>query len=364
MSARRKRSSWGCVTKLASGVYRIRWTEAGRRRSETVHGTRREADDRLAALRVQCGSEPSARVPTVAEVYERHYLPDLKERVVPHTVRTMESMWRAVVQPRWGSARLDEVRPLALQEWLLTLTSSQAKDAVRLLSGVYKRAMLYELVDRSPVTPGLRMPDRRALRRTSAVIAEGDVDAYHAAAVAADVEAVFVLACCCGLRVGESLGVRVGEVERDESTGALIAAVPVIRQVDDAGEVLERLKTRRSARWAAVGEPWASRLLDLQDAAAARGDVWLTDDGFGTPRSQRSVRRAWEKAVAAAKLDHMPLQNLRATFASRMEGRVPVESIARLMGHAKPTITFATYERPDKATFVRAAAAAVGVAGT
>lgn len=358
MTARRKRSSWGCVTRLAPGVYRLRWTDSGRRRSETVHGSRREADDRLAALRVACGSAPSRRVPTVAEAYERHYLPDLKGRVVPHTVKTMESMWRAVVGPKWGSIRLDDVRPLELQEWLLTLTSSQAKDAVRLLSGVYKRAMLFELVDRSPVTPGLRMPDRRALRRTSAVIAEGDLEAYHAASVAADVEAVFVLACCCGLRVGESLGVRVGEVERDGSTGQALAVVPVARQVDDAGEVLERLKTQRSARWAACGEPWASRLLALQDAAAARGDAWLVDDGLGNPRSQRSVRRAWERAVRDAGLGHMPLQNLRATFASRMEGRVPVESIARLMGHAKPTITFKTYERPDRSTFVRAAAAA------
>ena len=67
--ARRQRASWGCVQRLGRDRYRIRyWADLGdgyRRRTETVRGTRREADARLAALRGlhECSPRPP-RAPT------------------------------------------------------------------------------------------------------------------------------------------------------------------------------------------------------------------------------------------------------------------------------------------------------------
>ena len=53
----------------------------------------------------------------------------------------------------------------------------------------------------------------------------------------------------------------------------------------------------------------------------------------------------------------MLLKNLRATFATQMDARdVPVEQIARLMGHASPDITFGVYERPGRDRSVQIAA--------
>lgn len=356
---RRKRSSWGCVQRVAPNVYRLRWVEGGRRRSETVRGTRREADDRMAQIRVECGSGPSKRTWTVGEVYGRFYLPDLESRVAPSTLRSMESSWRVHVQPRWGAVALDDVRPIDLQEWLLTLTAASAQIALKVLHGVWRVALMYEATERNPLAAGFRMPTGRKIDRTRAVVAAADMGAYYSAALSEGLGAVFVLCACCGLRVGESLGVRAGEVSREEAGGAVVAAVPVSRQVCEDGEVRERLKTEGSARWSATAEPWASALLGLQTEALTRGDEWLTDDGTGSPRGQGAVRRQWGRALKRAGLERVPLQNLRATFATQMAGKlVPVERIARLMGHSKPGITYSTYERPGKEEFVAIAASA------
>lgn len=373
--ARRQRASWGCVQRVRPGTYRIRYMRDGVRRSETVRGTRREADDRLAALRVECGSAPAARPVTVGQAYERHYLP-LAEGAADTTRANTLSAWRVHVAPRWEGVALRDVRPCDVQEWLLTLTAAQARSALRVLRGVFREAALYGLVDGSPLSVAFRMPRRVDSPRPRSTVEPSLMGAYYAAALSEGLGAMFILAACCGLRVGESLGPRVGEVLREERGGVAVAAVPVLRQVggtgavavrDEGGREVERLKTRKSARWAAVGGEWAERLLSLQDEARGRGDVWLTDDGLGGPLSQKAARAAWGRAVEAAGLPPVLLKNLRATFATQMDARdVPVEQIARLMGHSTPSITFDVYERPgmDRAVQIAARAAGFGEVGT
>lgn len=370
--ASKKRSSWGCVQRVAQGKYRLRWMEDGVRRTETLHGTRREADDRMAEIRTRVGSGPSKRQVTVGEAYERYYWPHVRDTAVDNTRANTASIWRAHVSPRWAGAALRDVRPAELQEWLLSLTRSQATAALRVMRGVFREAALYELADPAPLAVCYRMPDRVSKPRSREVVAAADMERYWQAAKCSGLGAMFVLAACCGLRVGEALGPKVGEVGREERDGTVVAVVPVLRQVDEngrvavreaGGEQVERLKTRKSARWAAVGGEWAERLLALQDEAAERGDVWMTDDGLGGPVAQKATREAWQAALGRAGLPYVLLKNLRATFATQMDAKnVPVEQIARLMGHATPNITFDVYERPgrDRAAQIAATAAAHG----
>ena len=364
--ARRQRASWGCVQRVEAGKYRLRWMEGGKRRTETLYGTRREADDRMAEIRTRVGSGPSKRPVTVGEAYERWYLPAVEQSAAPNTLANTRSSWRTHVSPRWAAVPLDDVRPADVQVWLLALTRWQAELAMRVLRGVYREASIYGLASSDPMSVRYRVPDRVEHARARDVIGTADMEAYWEAASSCGLGAMFVLAACCGLRVGESLGPMVGEVEREEAEGVTVAAGPVLRQVDKHGRVpvrtvggveRPRLKTPGSHRWAAVGGKWAERLLGLQDEAAARGDRWLTDDGTGGPMGQATASKAWGEALEAARLPRVLLKNLRATFATQMDARdVPVEQIARLMGHASPDITFGVYERPGRDRSVQIAA--------
>ena len=354
--SRKKRSSWGSVQKLSTNRYRLRWIEAGTRKSEIVHGTRREAEDRLAALRVARAEATESRV-TVEDVYNRYYLPECKRTTAEATQKLTEGTWERYVLPRWGNLALDKVKPLDVQEWLLTLTASTAPIALKILRGVYRLAMIYELADKSPVAVNFERPTNGVLARTSRVIEESEMEVYYSAALAARIPAVFILCACAGLRVGEALGVRVGEIERETVGSSVLACVPVARQVGNDGSVSDRLKTPKSARWSACGGVWAGRLLELQAEAQEHGDVWLTDNGLGCPAKQSDARRWWMRELDRAGLERVPLQNLRPTYATHMGNKqAPVESVARLMGHSKPTITYGVYERPTKAGFVALAA--------
>ena len=201
--ASKKRSSWGCVQRVAQGKYRLRWMEDGKRRTETLYGTRREADDRMAEIRTRVGSGPSKRPVTVGEAYERWYLPAVEQSAAPNTLANTRSSWRTHVSPRWAAVPLDDVRPADVQVWLLALTRWQAELALRVLRGVYREASIYGLASSDPTSVRYRMPDRVEHARSRDVIGTADMEAYWEAASSCGLGAMFVLAACCGLRVGE-----------------------------------------------------------------------------------------------------------------------------------------------------------------
>ena len=90
MPRKRKRSSWGSVRRSARDTYVLRWWEdapEGRvRRCETFHGTRREADDRMAEIRVSANRGAS---PTLAWFWERYYSRDVA-KLRSNTQRTFD----------------------------------------------------------------------------------------------------------------------------------------------------------------------------------------------------------------------------------------------------------------------------------
>ncbi len=63
------RSRFGSVHRVGHGVYRIFWTEEGRRQSKTIHGERRDAD--LALGRIQGGLETVGEPDTVRQFWRK-----------------------------------------------------------------------------------------------------------------------------------------------------------------------------------------------------------------------------------------------------------------------------------------------------
>jgi hypothetical protein len=120
-----KRSAWASITEVRAGeCYRIRYWSAGpdgyRRRSCTIRGTRKQAEQRRAELMLAHSDD--APCPTVGEVWERWYLPATVRRVddgdlSEHTLMQTRSTWNRHVSPRWESVPCDAVRPLHIQQW-------------------------------------------------------------------------------------------------------------------------------------------------------------------------------------------------------------------------------------------------------
>lgn len=349
-----RRSSFGSITRMGRDTWRLRWwadTPEGRRRvSETVRGTKRDAEHRLAEVHVGVGVQRGG-CPTVGYVYERLWLPDASARVAPNTMRMYRSSWAAHCRDRWARVPLSEVRRIDVQDWLLSKSYSVACAAKTLLKQVGDAAVLYDLHGSNPFAFAARLPKNESPRDKGVYTLDGLLSVALAARGTA-IEAAVILAGLGSCRVGESLGVRCDEVRPMEAGGVRFAVADIGRQVDNnTGELVDSLKTRQSARQVLLPERVGDRLLDIAAERLAVGDPWLVGDGTGAPMDQRGLRACWRGVVDAAGVEYIDFRNLRNSWetAMRHEAGVPPHVIEPLMGHSGKGVTAMYYDRPSTA---------------
>lgn len=362
-------------------AYRLRFmadTGDGRgyaRRTEVVRGTRKDAHARLAELRARYEGQQrdprlraAARLSgiTLRDAYERWWLPDAEDRVAegsysPRSLATATGMWRKYVEPRWGGVGVADIRPLALQEWLLALGSqaaaSKSKAVIRQTLAFCVR---YEAVGANVADGGYRMPKKPAPRNESAYTLD-ELGEIAAAVAGSPIEGAVLLSAFGGARVGESLGVMAGEVRLVEARGLPVAVAPIVRQVDNGdGRVTERLKTGHSKRPLVIPGPIGVRLAGIAAAAGGRGDAWLVDRGDGTNFRQSAYLKVYKAALEAAGLRYMPPGQLRNAWQTYTHWvlRLPTEMVEKMMGHSNGGVTFKHYDRPDETLFAEAVAEA------
>lgn len=347
---RKSRSTWGSNDDAGAGRRRLRyWADLhdGKgytRRSMTIVGTRRDGDEMLARLRVEHSKDRPT--PTVGEVYERWWLPELVDRhesgeLSRSALVNYRSRWNRHVAPRWAGVQVTDVRALDVQSWLMGgMTAEMAKASLRVLRSVLDMAVRYEVTDHNPAAARYRMP--RGTVRTHSK------DVYTAAEMIAALDAVrgtvaYVPAVLCGVascRPGESLGVLRSELMAAEVGGMTLAVADLARQVDRDGHVVEGLKTPQSARPVVVPEPWSLDLL-------AQPGPWLVGSGE-RPVSQTIVRAAWDDALAAAGISPIPFRNLRNSWRTYMRWELGVaeDMLESMMGHVGRNVGEQHYDRP------------------
>lgn len=355
MPRKRKRSSWGCVEPVRNGVWRIRYwrdTPRGRRRvSETFSGTRREANGRLAELRLQSGDDYGGD-PTVGELWDSLYRPYAEalveaDRMKPATLRAYESLWNRHVSPRWAEIPCSQVTPGDVQTWLLGMKGPTASTAKAVLSNVLDRAVASRIVPSNAASDCRFVAPSESAGRDKTVWTLEQVRAVGSALRGDPMEAAFLLQAHGGLRVGEAFAVTVSDVT-EASTRPRVAAVRVDKtSAMDAAGTVGPTKTRKGRTAYLVGEP-ADRLLELRDEAAAEGRELLSED-FGRPYTRFSARRVWDTAELPAGVPRIPMRNLRNSYETYMhwELGVPIGTTSKLLGHASTATTERHYDRPS-----------------
>lgn len=363
MPRRKRRSAWASITELDRGErYRIRYwgTDSSgvyRRMSETVRGTRMDAERRRSELMLAHSDD--APCPTVGQAWERWVLPAYERRLEDGTLaaqslRQYRGAWSLHVSPTWSDVPCDAVRPLGVQQWLSGLTYTQAQSGMKVLSAIMDAAVRYECVDHNPMREKYLMPSKSTVsERDKGVWTLSELVAASGRVRGEWLEPAFLLAAFGGCRVGESLGVLAGEVELGRVEGVPVALSRVERQVGRLGEVVPSLKTEESRRVVVVAGMAALRLAEI--ASALPRDWFLTHDGFGMSQPQSRLTRAW----SALGMEH-PFRNLRNSWQTwmRWEAGLPPYYIEPLMGHKVAGVTGAHYDRPTQDVLAAAVARA------
>lgn len=158
---------------------------------------------------------------------------------------------------------------------------------------------------------------------------------------------LYELAVFAGLRRGELLALRYGDLVGDE--------LHVSRQVDDEGREHPYTKTDSSHRRVPVGEfldAWRAHRVAQQ--AEGHGEAWRPD-GLVFPTSEGTIMRTsnlsrhFKQVLAAAGLPPIRFHDLRHTAASLMidAGAAPT-SVSRVLGHRSPRMVMERYSHGDE----------------
>jgi integrase len=173
-----------------------------------------------------------------------------------------------------------------------------------------------------------------------------------------------LLLVATGLRWGEAIGLRVGDVD-------LLARVPILRvqralhELSSSGElVFTDPKTRHSRRTVSFTTKVAAALAGLVAGRDRDEQLFLTLTGR-TVRT-RNFRRTWQKALKRAGLEGLRVHDLRHTHAAMLisAGR-QLTAIQRRLGHSSIAVTSDLYghlrEEVDEGILVAVEAALEGV---
>lgn len=353
------RRDWGSITHVRKGVWRLRYwaqTDTGYRRcSQTVRGTRKDAGERLAELRIAHGHD--APCPTVQMIWERWYLPDRQRMVAQgdlaqQSLEQYQSTWRRHVAPRWADVPADCVRPMDVQQWLLSLKRVAAESSMHLLRQVMDYATRYGFLATNPMAMRYLLPSSSTVNhQEDGVWSVEELGDVWRACWGTWFEPAMLLAGFGGCRVGESLGARASDVRFELVGGVPIAFVHIERQIDARAREVARTKNRWSVRTALLaGEP-SKRLWRLAEHVPA--GAYLTHLPGKTYVTQRELRQAFRQALEASDVPVHLFKNLRKTWQTnaRWVLRLPPWIVEPMMGHAGTGVTSHHYDRPAEQEF-------------
>lgn len=266
-----------------------------------------------------------------------------KSRTVePATLKNEQSMIDKHIAPRWADVKIDEIRRLDVQAWVLALPLAQ--ESARRVLGVFvsslSAAVEDGVLDMNPAHR-IKLPPRPQGREV--FLSREQFDALAAAIPEKHNRAIVKLLAGTGMRWGELAGLHWHNLD-------LRQGFVTVRDVLSAGEIKPYPKGRKQRRVPLFD--WVVEDLDAtvsKVVCEAKHRIGLCESGLvlrtatGSPLNDRNFyRRVLAPALKEAKLEHLgvTLHDLRHTYASWLaQAGIPLERIGDLLGHSSVTTT-------------------------
>jgi integrase len=280
---------------------------------------------------------------TVDQLIEHYRLTELTEANVK-TKRTKEvydHQLTAVISPRWGTCRLKEVKPIAVETWLNGQVAPGTKAKTKgVMSILFQHAMRYEWATTNPI---------RLVRQSAMPLQEEIVlTPIEIAALLSELRDPFytliLLVSVTGLRRGELFGLRWGDVDFEQ------AEIRVVRSIVD--QVEGPPKTLASRRPIPMSLALASALENWRKQTSYPDPLdWI----FASPQAlgrkpywpdavlKRHVFPAAERAGITKRIGW---HSFRRTLATLLQSSgASVKTTQELLRHSSPLMTMGTYAK-------------------
>jgi integrase len=319
---------------------------SGTRRWAVVHGSLDDAEAKRSELRLR--RRRGERIQPIRQSFEQYAWEWLERQPVRERTREVHS-WalREHLIPYFGRRRLDQISVDDVANFIAAmgrkgLRGSTTLTALRPLSKILAHAARRGAIPVNPCSQ-LERGERPRLddQRPKRILALDEMQAVIASADSEQYRCLLELLITAGLRIGEALGLTVGDLDRKHS---------LIRVEYQLGRDGNRtpLKTEESRRAIDIPPQLMRRLVALVSERGALGNpaalVFASRNGSGLVR--KVARGALQRAAKAAKLapPAPSLHDLRHSHASMLIALdVPVVDVQRRLGHRKPDTTLRVY---------------------
>jgi integrase len=360
MKHTRQRYQHGSLTieKRSNGekVWVYRWRETSQL-GQTVHrkrviGTRAEYPTKFTALKAVDGvrlevnvEAASSSAPiTVDEVIAHYKETELADtnRKTARTKQVYEHQLDTVISPKWGSHRLKDVKPIAVETWLngMPVAPGTRYKTKGVMSILFQHAMRYEWAASNPI----RLVRQSALPLQEEIVLEPVEIAALLAELRDPFRTLILLASVTGLRRGELFGLKWEDVDFNE------AEIRVVRSIVDQVEGPPKTLASR-------------RPLPMSSELAAALENWRKQTTFSGPKNwvfasplalgqkpywpdavlKRHIFPAAERAGITKRIGW---HSFRRTLATLLQSSgASVKTTQELMRHSSPVMTLGTYAK-------------------
>jgi integrase len=358
---RRTRYQQGSVQrekrKRGTDVWVFRWWETAsdgsEKRRKAIVGTVKtfptEATALKAAqaLRIDANQDvplTEAGPETVAELIAHYKLKELagddQRKKAFSTRAAYECYLRAWILPRWGELKLDQIKPVAVEEWLGSIKRARGTKAKirNIMSALFQHAMRYEWIERNPIQL-VRQSAKR--ERTPEVLELHELQGLLGK-LAVRERTLVLLDAATGLRVSELLALRWRDVNFDS------LELSVTRSIWH--QVLGDCKTEASAKPVPMDESMSA---DLQrwrrQSPYPMPDDWIFASpsmGGKQPYWPDNLMKRYIQPVAHAAGIHKNIgwHTFRHSFGTLLKANgEDVKTVQELLRHANSRITLDVY---------------------
>jgi len=285
--------------------------------------------------------DPDDDMPLLSK-YLDQFFETYKTKQEQNTLVNRERIIRNHIKPKFGAWRLDKITTTSIQKWFNDLAKTYSKETIlkikNTLSPVFDSAVEDEIITRNPLkSKRIEICGREVEHHKALPKAKMDEIKAGLMSLQPNVRNLGGLLCYTGMRFEEALGCKF-----EDFSGEWLTIRRAVVHPDRNQPIIKATKTATSNRII----PCPEELKNILSSGPQNGFVVASkkDPTRQTPLSYTEARRAFDKLRCEFNIKEYSAHDFRDTCATIWrENGIPLDVIARLLGHAKTETTERRY---------------------
>ena len=283
--------------------------------------------------------------------YMRQFYSTYKQGQVETTIVNRERLMKKHILPVFGTRRINTITSQELQSWFNGMNSKYARETIlkikNIINPVFEAAVEDRLIERNPLhSKYIEIGGRDTVSHKAIPKEKMQQIRLEASTLGRKEKLMVALLSYTGMRFEEVLGIKWEDINDDWITIQRAVVHPKRN-----APLIKTTKTKTSNRIV----PYKQELKNLIENCRSKGFILASDkDPTGeTPLSYSEARRVFEKIRKRFDIKNVTAHDFRDTCATEWrESGIPLDVVARLLGHAKTETTERKYVkyRPDLLT--------------